>query len=93
MGGNMKLTREELIELWLIPYHGLTVKELIEKEPAQFLKTDEWFKKYAVTKQQHDDWYDAAIKLITKRLRTSQKAAKRWFTLDYLDIAPSVNDK
>lgn len=60
-------TQEELIDLWLVPYHGLTAAELIAKEPPELLQSPDWWKKYAVTQQQHDEWYEAAITLLSKR--------------------------
>jgi hypothetical protein len=86
----MEITREEIIELWLIPNFGLTVKELIEKEPEELLSSPDWFKKYAVSQQAHDEWHEKAINLIAKRLRMSKRLARRRFAFDYLNSAPSV---
>ena len=66
-----KPTMEELIELWLKKYHNLTVAELIAKEPKELLQSSDWFKKYAVTQTQHDEWYEEAIELLRKRTQNS----------------------
>lgn len=85
----MKLTREHIINGWLQKYHGITVEELIKNEP-ELCKTPDWFKKYAVTQEQHDEWYEWAIDQLSKNLRRSKKLTKRLFVIDYLITAPSV---
>ena len=83
-----KVTEEEIYNGWL-KYHGLTVDELIKQDP-ETIKTPEWYKKYAVTQTQHDEWYEWAIDLICKRMKCSRKLAMRSFAFDYLNLAPSV---
>jgi hypothetical protein len=84
-----ELKQEDLYNLWLQPYHGITVQELVEKEP-ELCATSEWYKKYAVTQAQHDEWYENAIALLAKHFRCGKKVAKRKFIWDYLNIAPSI---
>jgi len=83
-------TREDIIDLWLVKCHGLTVAELINKEPPEVLQSPEWFKKYAVTQAQHDDWYEEAINLLKKRTRFPKRYIKRAFSFDYLNCAPAI---
>ena len=87
----MKLTSEYIMEGWLKKYHNLTVEELMEKEP-ELVQTPEWYKKYAVTQEQHDEWYEWAINEISKNQRCSKKAAKRSFVWDYLNLAPNIKE-
>lgn len=87
-----KLTTEYIINGWLEKYHGITIEHLIEDEP-ELCKTSEWFKKYAVTKKQHDEWYEWAVNEIQKATKLSKKAVKRGFSFDYLNVAPGFIDK
>ena len=90
MGRRRKLlTADDLYNGWLVPFHGITVKWLVENEP-ELIKTPEWYKKYAVTQDQHDLWYEWAITEICKYYKYSRKLAKRNFSMEYLNISPSV---
>ena len=84
-----ELTDTDLYNGWLVKYHGLTVEELMQKEP-ELCQTPEWYKKYAVTQEQHDEWYEWAITEICKFRKCSRKFAERNFSFDYLNISPSV---
>jgi len=84
-----ELTADDLYNYWLKKYHNITLAELIENEP-ELIKTSDWYKKYAVTQPQHDEWYEWAITEICKDKRCSRKYAKRNFCFDYLNIAPSI---
>jgi len=55
--------------------------------------TRDFYKTYAVTQEQHDEWYEWAINRIAKYYRYSKKRAKRMFCWDYLNVAPSIKDK
>jgi hypothetical protein len=82
-------TADDIMNLWLVKYHGITVEELCKKEPV-LITTSDWYKKYAVTQEQHDLWYDEAIELLSKYHRWSKKFTKRQFWMSYLNLAPSV---
>ena len=73
---------------WL-KYHGKSVKWLIENEP-ELIKSPDWYKKYAVTQEQHDEWYDWAVSELGKNLRMPKTRVKRYFTFDYLNVSPSI---
>ena len=79
---------EELINLWLEKYHGITVQQVFKEHPDWDSKT--FYKTYQVTQQQHDDWYKEAIALVKKRKGLSIKYIKRVFAFDYLNCAPDV---
>ena len=74
----------------MVKCHGLTVAQLIKKEPPEVLQSPEWFQKYAVTQAQHDEWYEEAIDLLKKRTRFSKKFIKRSFAFDYVNCAPDI---
>jgi hypothetical protein len=84
-----KLTQEEFYDWWLEKYFGINVKWLIENEP-ELIKTPAWYKKYAVTKEQHDEWYEWAVQRISKYYRYSRKTAERFFAFDYLNVSPTI---
>ena len=82
------LTESEFYNAWL-KYHNTTIEELIEKEP-ELMKTVEWYNKYAVTQEQHDEWYEWAIKRLCSYYRCGRKYAQRSFTFNYLNLAPNI---
>ena len=84
-----ELTEEFIIEGWLKKYHGITVKDMVDKHP-KLCKTSLWYEKYPVTQEQHNDWYDWAIDIISKTLRMSKKNTKRRFCFSYLNCAPNI---
>jgi len=84
-----ELTEEFIIEGWLKKYYGITVAEMIKRHP-KLCKSSSWYKKYPVTQEQHDSWYNWAIDVISKTLRISKKQIKRAFVFDYLNCAPNI---
>lgn len=82
--------------MWLNAYHNTSLDEVVELHPEwkdnSKGATNEFYSTYAVTQQQHDEWYGAAIKAIAKDFKISQKAAKRGFSFTYLNTAPYVKD-
>jgi len=86
-----QLSEEDFYNWWLQKYHGITATELIEKEP-ELCKTSDWYKKYAVTQAQHDEWYEWAIVTIMKNQRCSKKTAQRLFCFEYLNLSPNIKD-
>ena len=85
-----EVDRNHIINGWL-KYHNLTVDELVKIETKEFLQSPEWFKKYAVTQEQHDEWVAWAKDYIHKETRLSKKMIEKGWWSVYLDIAPSIN--
>ena len=91
------ITPEFLIDMWLQKYHNTTIAQVLkdhpewEKEPEEH--TRDFYKKYAVTKEQHDEWYKEAIVLLSKAYRMPQKRTKRMFAFGYLNTAPSIKEE
>ena len=80
---------DELINWWLTHYHGITIKDLVERHPDA-IKTAAWFKLYPVTQQQHDEWEAWAKKRIREVTKYPKKLIeKSWWSV-YLDCSPSV---
>jgi hypothetical protein len=84
-----ELTDVDFYNWWLQKYHNTTIEEIIEKEP-ELAKTAEWYKKYAVTSEQHDEWFEWALQTVMKHYRWSKKIAKKQFCFDYLNVSPSI---
>lgn len=85
-----QISRKELLNWWLKKYHDTDVNEILEKYPEE-CKDPRWFKMFPVTKKQHDEWYDWAISMMSKKLKISKHLVKRKFAFDYLDCAPYYN--
>lgn len=83
------VTSEYIMDYWLKKGHGIDVAWLIENEP-ELIKTPDWYKKYEVSQELHDEWYEWAIDTIAKSRRASKKYVKKLFAFDYLNLAPSV---
>jgi hypothetical protein len=86
-----ELTMDDLINWWLRKYHNTSITELAEKEP-ELVKTSAWYEKYAVTAEQHDEWYEWAIDSLSKQNKWSKKRTKSEFAFPYLNAAPSTKE-
>ena len=91
-----KLTEELFINKWLEDYHNTSIKEVEEKYPEWMEDTNqgsrEFYKTYAVSQVEHDEWYRWAIDVLAKHYRLSKKRARRAFWLNYLNVAPSIKE-
>jgi len=85
------LNCEDFYNAWLQKYHGITIAELIEKEP-ELCRTPDWYKKYAVTQAQHDEWHEWAIATISKHYKWSKERSRREFGIEYLNISPNIKE-
>jgi hypothetical protein len=86
------ITQEFLMNYWLQKGHGITTAWLIEHEP-ELIKTPDWFRKYEVSQELHDEWYEWAIDILSKAYHTSKANTKKQFCYLYLNLAPSVIKK
>ena len=84
-----QLTTEFIMDYWLQKYHNINIQWLIENEP-ELIKSPEWYKKYAVTQSEHDEWYDWAIDYMSKYYKMTKKMTKKNFCFDYLNCSPSI---
>ena len=90
------VTIEYFINKWLKDYHNTNLDEVTklhpewENNPREHIH--DFYKKYAVTKEQHDEWHEWAIKEIMRIWRISKKRAERAFTFDYLNCAPNTKE-
>jgi len=85
-----KIDPNEIYNYWL-KFHNTTVEDVIKKHP-KLTKTSEWFKKYKVTQEQHDDWEKWCFNYVKNITKLPKKTIKRlWWTI-YLNYAPSVKN-
>lgn len=77
------------MDWWLNKYHNISIQWLMENEP-ELCKSPDWYKKYAVTEEQHDEWYNWAIDYMSKYYKMSKKMTKKRFCFDYLNCSPTV---
>ena len=83
------LQEEDFYNWWLTKYHNTTVREILKKEP-ELCKSADWYKKYAVSQEEHDAWYEWAIATVAKHFACPKKIAKKLFGINYLNLSPSV---
>lgn len=88
-----KLTRDDALNWWLQKYHNLTVSDVINQLTLEQQNSPTWFELYPVTKEQHDEWYNWIIETLAKEQRTSKKAMRHRFSLDYLDCSPYYKER
>jgi len=87
---------EEFIDLWLVPYHGITLQEVKDTHPEWMKEpqkhTRDFYDKYAVTQEQRNEWYKKAIEKIMKHYRFSKRHSERAFAWYYNNCAPTVKE-
>ena len=86
------MTTSHFINKWLGEFHGTDLKGVLTEHPEWVDKPDSraFYREYAVTQEQHDEWYEWAIESVMKTKRYSRKMAKKAFTFDYLNCAPGI---
>lgn len=87
-----EITSEFIMNYWLKKYHNIDIDWLMKNE-SELIKSSDWYKKYAVTQEQHDEWYNWAIDTMSKTFKLSKTTVKRRFAFDYLNLSPSVKEK
>lgn len=85
---------EELLNLWLEKYHNITFQQVKDTHPEWVEHPEEhtrdFYNKYAVTQEQHDEWVKEAKELLRKKYKMSKRMVdKGWWSV-YLNCSPSV---
>lgn len=83
-----ELTQHDLINDWMVPYHGLTIEEAHAKEPWTDSRT--FYDRYPVTQEQHDEWNEKAKARFKKELKLSEYRLKRHWPYTWLDVSPKI---
>lgn len=82
-----KITQDDAINWWLYKYHNTTVEKVFNEGTFIGLQ---FYEKYTVTQEQHDEWYDWFIRTVAREYKCSLKRAKKITAFDYLNVAPSI---
>ena len=65
----------ELLNLWLEKYHNITLEKVLEENPKWAAEpqkyTRDFYEKYLVTQEQHDEWEKEAKELLKKKYKIS----------------------
>ena len=89
-----KLTEEDVINWWLEKYHNTNLTEILKTHPEwednPREHTAEFYRAYAVSQEQHDEWHKWMIDAIAKEHGMSKKFVKRHSWAVYLNCSPSV---
>lgn len=89
-----KSTADDIVNWWLDKYHSTSIAQLLEENPAWAKEpekhTREFYQKYQVTQEQHDEWYEWFITTMMKEYRMGRKRAERDSAMVYLNVAPSI---
>jgi len=90
-----KITETDLLNLWLEKYHNTNIEKILEENPTWKENPDahtrEFYEKYQLTQEQHDEWVIEAKELLRVKLRRSKKYIdKTWWSV-YLNCSPQIN--
>ena len=85
---------EDLINWWLEKYHNTNLDRVQEAHPEWMDNPKEhsmdFYKAYAVTEQQHDEWNKWAKEYTRKVTGHTKKFIDRGWPWVYLDTSPSI---
>lgn len=88
-----EISSEMIMDTWLVKYHNITYKEAIKEmgvNPYDKDCTRNFYSKYTVTQEQHDEWLKEVKPVLRKKFNMSEKSFDSAFALTYLNIAPST---
>jgi hypothetical protein len=92
-----KITEGDLVNLWLKKYYNTNIEKILEENPTwkenPDVHTREFYEKYQVTQEQHDEWVIEAKELLRVKLRKSKKYIDRTWWSVYLNCSPQIIDK
>lgn len=85
---------EELLDLWLEKYHNTNMQKVKDEHPEWMEHPEEhtrdFYEKYRVTQEQHDEWVKETKQLLNKKYKISKRIVdKSWWSV-YLNCSPSV---
>ena len=90
------LTEEEFLNRWLGKCFDTNLAEVKEAHPEWDDNSSEhsrdFYREYAVTQEEHDEWYTWAVDRVAKHYGYGKKYAKRAFSIPYLNVAPSIKE-
>ena len=91
-----KVNSEDLINWWLGKYHNTSLGEILEETPEWKENPDkhtrDFYDKYRVTQEQHDEWLEWAKDYTKKVTKIKGKMFDRSWGFVYLQCAPSIKE-
>lgn len=84
-----ELRGDDLVNWWLSKYHNTTLDQ-IQKEHPELTDSYDFYTRYAVTQEQHDEWEKWAKEYVRKCTGYSKRLIERQWWSVYLDTSPMV---
>lgn len=93
-----QISERDLINEWLVEYFGKTYEEVEEsyKDENGVLPTDisrEFYKDYAITEEQYDEFSLQIKEFLCKKWKVSKKTYDRHFGMTLLNVMPSIKNE
>lgn len=89
-----KVNADDLINWWLEKYHNTNLEKIQEENPEWKENprehTRDFYLKYAVTQEQHDEWEKWAKEYTKKVTKASKSLFEKGWGFVYLDTAPQI---
>ena len=86
-----QITETDLINLWMVKYHGITIEDAFKKEPWE--NPDKFYARYKCTQEQHDAWVVEAKKAIRDNMKLTVKYVDKAWPLIYLNCSPQIEEE
>ena len=85
-----------LIDWWLTKYHNTNLKEVQDTHPEWLEEpekhTNDFYREYMVTQEQHDEWEKWAKEYTKKITKVNKAVLERSWVWTYLNTAPRVKE-
>lgn len=85
---------KDLVNWWLEKYHNTNIDKVLEENPEWKENpqehTREFYEKYKVTQEQHDEWEKWAKEHIRKVTKYPKKMIDKGWWAVYLNCSPSI---
>ena len=85
---NKQLSEIDLINLWMVKYHGITIEKAYEQN--KWTNSFEFYSRYTCTQQQHDEWEKEARYICRKHFNWNNHMEARQWVFIYLNTSPQV---
>ena len=89
-----KVDANDLINWWLEKYHNTKLEKILEENPEWKENPREhskdFYEKYAVTQEQHDEWEKWAKEYTKKVTKANKRLLERGWGFVYLDTSPQI---
>lgn len=91
-----KVNPDDLVNWWLDKYHNTNLTEVLKHNPEwkdnPNEHTRDFYRKYEVTQEQHDEWQEWAKEYVREITKLSKKMINHSWPGIYLNCAPNVKE-